>query len=186
MERKIVLGEDEITSICERVGREIDETIKNDEKPPVLVGVLKGSVPFLTDLSKHIKTDLHVDFIQIKSYDGTSSSGQVCLLKDVSFDCEDRTVIIVEDIVDTGLSMNYLLNHFKSHNPKKVYVCALFDKKNARKVPVQIDFVGKVIEGNDFLLGYGLDYKELCRNLPYVYAATKEDIERLDNILNKE
>lgn len=183
--KNIILTKKEISLICKKLGKQIDDVIKNDSKPPLLVGVLKGAVPFLVDLSKNIKSNIFVDYIQIKSYSGTSTTGNVNLLRDVSFDCENRTVIIVEDIIDTGYSMNFLLQHFKSHNPKNVYVCALFDKVHARKVAVKVDFVGKVLEKNDFLLGYGLDYCELGRNLPYVIAATSKDINKLDKKLTE-
>lgn len=183
--KNIILSKKEIASICKNLGKQIDEVIKNDTNTPLIVGVLKGAMPFLIDLSKNIKTNIFVDYIQIKSYSGTSRTGNVSLLRDVSFDCDNRTVIIVEDIIDTGYSMDFLLRHFKSHNPKKVYVCALFDKVNARKVPVKVDFIGKTLEQNDFLIGYGLDYYELCRNLPYVFSATPRDIKKLDKELKK-
>lgn len=179
----IVLTTEQIKEICERLGKEITRKVKGDKKPPIIVGVLKGAVPFMMDLIKYVDTTIITDFIQIKSYEGTTSTGKVQLLKDISFDCEDRTVIIVEDIVDTGCSMSFLIKHFKSHNPKRVLVCTLFNKSEARKIPVKIDFVGHELVGNHFLIGYGLDYNEVCRNLPYVFNATKKDIDELDTIL---
>ena len=185
MNKDILLTNEQIQSICKRLGKEITETIKNDSKPAVIMGVLKGAVPFLTDLVKCIDAPIFIDFIQIRSYVGTSSSGKVQLIKDCDFDCEDRTVIIVEDIIDTGRSMEFLVRHFKSHNPKRVLVCSLFDKKEARIANVSVDFVGLELKGRNFLIGYGLDYNELGRNLPYVYNAKPEDIAEFDSILNR-
>lgn len=186
MERNIVLSENEIKEICERIGKEITLKFKNAQKVPVIVGVMKGALNFMMDLIKYIDIPVFIDYIQVSSYSGTKTSGTVRLVKDLSFNCENRAVVIVEDIIDTGYSMSFLLKHIKSHNPGEVYVCALFDKKNARKVPVNVDFVGKELEKNDFLVGYGLDYNELERNVPYVYCATKEDVERLNAYLDNE
>lgn len=186
MSEQLVLSESQIIDICKRLGKEISETIKSEDKIPVIVGVLKGAMPFMMDLIKYIEVPVYLDFIQICSYQGTKSTGKVQLLKDTSFDCEDRTVILVEDIVDSGLSINFLKNHFLSHNPKRVMICTLFDKKEARKVPTDIDFTGYVLTGNDFLLGYGLDYNELFRNIPYVIKVDEEDVKRYNEILHND
>ena len=184
--RKLVMSEEEIALATERVGKEISQVIKDEKRIPILIGVLKGSVNFLVDLMKHIDVPIYTDYMQIRSYEGTNSTGTIQLLKDVSFDLKNRVVIIVEDIVDSGLTMDFLINHLSLHNPKKVYVCSLIDKVNARKIPVKVDFVGKTLEQNDFLIGYGLDYNDLCRNLPYIYSATPEDVDRLNKILKQD
>lgn len=186
MEKNILLTENQIKEIVTRLGKEITKTIKNDDKLPVIVGVMKGSLNFMMDLLKEIKCEVYTDYIQISSYSGTASTGMIRLIKDLSFDCRGRTVVIVEDIIDSGNSMKYLVEHIKSHSPSKVYVCALFDKINARPIPFHTDFVGMTLTKNDFLIGYGLDYNELGRNLPYVYSATKEDVDELDVILEKD
>lgn len=186
MRNNIVLSQEEIQFICAKLAKQIEAKIKNADKVPVFVGVLKGSMNFMMDLLKHIKTPIYTDYIQVRSYFGTSSTGRVQLLKDLSYDCEGRDVFIIEDIVDTGLSMQFLLEHIKSHQPRNIYVCSLFDKVNARMVEVNVDFAGKVLEKNDFLIGYGLDYNELERNVPFVYSATPEDIKILDEILEKD
>ena len=177
---KVVLSEKEIQKICERLGAEITETLKDDERIPVFVGVLKGSVNFMMDLLKHVKLPIYTDYIQVSSYHGVNSTGNVQLIKDISYDCEGRTVIIVEDIVDTGCSMSFLINHIKTHNPKRILICALFNKEFERVKDVQVDFKGYELRDNKFLIGYGLDYYELQRNVPYVVAADEEDIEKLD------
>lgn len=186
MDKKIVLSQEEIQKICQRIALEIEEKVSKDNKIPLLVGVMKGSLNFMYDLMNYITIPVYTDFIQIASYAGSQRTNTIRLLKDLSFDCNGRSVIIVEDIIDTGYSMKFLINHIKSHNPKNVYVCALFNKKNAREVEVPLDFEGKVLEKNDFLIGYGLDYNELGRNIPYVYSASKEDIEVLDEALRKD
>ena len=184
--KNIVLSNEQIQSICARLGKEITELVRHEDRVPVIVGVMKGSMNFMMDLLKYVDAPVYTDYIQISSYEGTSSTGVIRLVKDLSFDCRGRTVIIVEDIIDTGTSMKYLIKHIKSHEPSKVLVCALFDKINARPEPFHTDFVGVTLEKNDFLIGYGLDYNELGRNIPYVYSATKEDVAELDAILAKD
>ena len=184
--KDILLDRQQLQDLAKRLGKEISETLKGETKVPLFVGVMKGSLNFMMDLIDNVDIPMYTDYIQIASYVGSKSSGTVKLLKDVSYDCEGRSVVLVEDIIDTGTSMKFLIEHFKLHRPKKVYVCALFDKKNARVVDVPIDFVGHVLERNDFLIGYGLDYNELQRNLPYVYKATPKDVAELDEILAKD
>lgn len=183
MKKNIILSEQDIAEMTARLGKEITKTLQNSTKIPVIVGVMKGSLNFMMDLLKNIDLPVFTDYIQISSYNGTTSSGKVRLVKDLSYDCQDRPVVIVEDIIDTGCSMSFLIKHIKSHNPSNVYVCSMFDKKAARKVDVHVDFVGEELKGNDFLIGYGLDYNELGRNIGYVYGASKEDVEELDKIL---
>ncbi len=182
----LLLDEQQIKEICQRVGQEITEKLQGEEKIPVIIGVLKGSLNFMIEMMRYIKVPFYTDYIQISSYYGTQRSNIVRLLKDISYDITDRTVIIVEDIVDTGYSMQFLMEHMKRHQAKNVYVCALIDKKVAREVEVPIDFCGYVLERNRFLIGYGLDYNELERNLPYIYEADGDDVQRLDEVLKDE
>ena len=182
----IVLNKDELEEISYRLGQEITDTLKNEKKIPVIVGVMKGSMNFMMDLIKYIEVPIFTDYIQISSYAGTKSTGRIQLIKDLSYECEGRSVVIVEDIVDTGKSMHYLIEHIMTHNPRNIYVCSLFDKKPARVIDVNVDFVGKELTEDTFLIGYGLDYNELCRELPYVFGATNEDIEELDKILKND
>lgn len=186
MSKNIVLSAEQIAEVTTRLGKQLGETLRGAKKVPLIVGVMKGSLNFMMDLIKHIDVPIFTDYIQVSSYEGTASSGHVRLYKDILYDCTDRIVVIVEDVVDTGLSMQYLINHVKLNNPERIIVCSLLDKKNARQVPVQVDFAGVVLEKNDFLIGYGLDYNELERNIPYIYSATPEDVKRLDDILNKD
>ena len=177
---KVLLTEKEIQKICERLGKELTEDLKSEERIPVFVGVLKGSVNFMADLIKHVKIPIYTDYVQISSYRGVNSTGNVQLLKDISYDCEGRTVVIIEDIVDTGCSMAYLISHFETHKPKRVLVCALFNKEFERIKDVEVQYKGYELKDNKFLIGYGLDYYELQRNVPFVVAADEEDIKQLD------
>ena len=184
MDRKIILSEEQIRQFAIDLGNKITDRIKNDSKPAIVVGVLKGATPFMMDLIKNIHCEIYIDFIHVRSYDGTESTGRVQLLKDTSFDCEGRTVIIVEDVIDSGQSFVFLKKHFMTHNPKEIITCVMVDKKYARTVPFEVDYAGYTLHKDAFLIGYGLDYNELDRNLPYIYEATQEDIKRIDE-LNK-
>ena len=183
---KRILDKPQIEEICKRLGKEITEALKDEKKIPVFVGVLKGSMNFMMDLIKYIERPMYLDFIQISSYSGTTSTGHIQLLKDLSYECSNRAVVIIEDIVDTGRSMKYLIEHVKTHSPSKVYVCALLDKASARIEDVKVDFIGHELKDNAFLIGYGLDYNEIERNVPFIYAADQNDIDRLNKILKED
>ena len=181
--RKVVFNETEIQGACERIANELTKDLKKDTKIPLFLGVMKGALNFFMDLTKRIDMPIYLDYIQISSYKGTQSTGEVTLLHDLKFDCRDRTVIIVEDIVDTGISMNYLVKHISTkYQPKRIIVVTLFDKINARTAPIKIDYSGKVLAQNDFLIGYGLDYRELHRNVPYVYIPDEDEYEELTKL----
>jgi hypoxanthine phosphoribosyltransferase len=138
------------------------------DEPLHLVGVLKGAVFFLTDLGKQISGDVSFDFIAVSSYgEGTHSSGQVRLTRDLDSSIEGKTVIIVEDILDTGMTMQYLLRVFEQRKPKRLRVAVLLDKPERRIAAVHADYVGFTIP-NEFVVGYGLDYAERYRNMPDV------------------
>lgn len=186
MTGKIVLNKEQIEEITAKLGKQISDDLRNDKKLPVIVGVMKGSLNFMMDLLKHIDIPCYTDYIQISSYSGTRSTGVIKLVKDLSYDCRGRTVLIVEDIVDTGNSMSYLIKHVKTHAPEQVKVCTLFDKKPARVTDVHCDYVGQEITGNEFLIGYGLDYNEIGRNLPYVFAASPEDVEEYKKLFEQD
>lgn len=186
MKGRMILTQEEILEISKRLGAQITEDLKDCKRLPVIVGVMKGSLNFMMDLLKYIDRPIFTDYIQISSYNGTESTGMIKLVKDLSYDCRGRTVIIVEDIVDTGTSMYYLIQHIKAHNPERVLVCSLFDKSTNRVSDVKVDYVGKAIDGDDFLVGYGLDYNEIGRNIPYVFGATKEDVDDLKRIYEED
>ncbi|HEY6776117.1 MAG TPA: hypoxanthine phosphoribosyltransferase [Thermoleophilaceae bacterium] len=150
--------------------RELAEEVSRDyaDRDLLLVGVLKGAVFFLSDLMRHLEVDCEVDFMAVSSYgSSTDSSGVVRILKDLDISIEGRHVLIVEDIVDSGLTLSYLLRTLKARNPASLEVCALLTKPERRKVDLPIRYVGFEIP-NRFAIGYGLDHAERFRNLPFV------------------
>jgi hypoxanthine phosphoribosyltransferase len=141
----------------------------------LLIGVLKGAVFFLSDLMRHLEVDCEVDFMAVSSYgSSTDSSGIVRILKDLDAPIEDRHVLIVEDIVDSGLTLSYLFRMLRARNPKTLEVCALLTKPERREVDLPIRYVGFEIP-NRFAIGYGLDHAERFRNLPYVAVLAGEN-----------
>jgi hypoxanthine phosphoribosyltransferase len=152
--------------------RELGAEISRDysDRRLLLVGVLKGAVFFLSDLMRYIEVPVEVDFMAVASYgSATDSSGVVRILKDLDAAIEDRDVLIVEDIVDSGLTLQYLLRNLGSRNPRTLEVCALLTKPTRRKVALQARYVGFEIPDR-FVVGYGLDFAERHRNLPFVAA----------------
>jgi hypoxanthine phosphoribosyltransferase len=159
----------EADRLAERV-RELGEEISRDYagRDLLLVGVLKGAVFFLSDLMRHIDVPCEVDFMAVASYgSSTDSSGVVRILKDLDVSIEGRDVLIVEDIVDSGLTLSYLLRTMRARDPRSLEVCALLTKPERRKVELPIRYTGFEIP-NRFVIGYGLDYAEKLRNLPFV------------------
>ncbi|HEY8476694.1 MAG TPA: hypoxanthine phosphoribosyltransferase [Chloroflexota bacterium] len=149
---------------------ELGEQLTGDYrgKPLLLVGVLKGALPFMVDLAREIRLPLEMDFMAVSSYGAsTRSSGVVRILKDLDEPVEGKHVLVVEDIVDTGLTLEYILRNLATRQPASVRVCALLVKDRARPVAVRLDYVGFTIPDR-FVVGYGLDYAERYRNLPYV------------------
>lgn len=138
------------------------------EKTPVFIGVLKGAVHFFTDLTLQFPHPCQYDFIGASSYgDGTQSSGQIRLTKDVMTDLTDRHVVVVEDILDTGLTLRYVTDYLRSKHPASLKLCVLLDKPARRRAELAADYIGFTIP-NEFVVGYGLDYQERYRNLPYI------------------
>ena len=159
------------TEIKERV-RELGKIITNDyqDVKPILISVLNGSFIFFADLVREIQLDLEIDFIKLSSYgDAKISSGKVNVLKEINADLKGRHVIIVEDIIDTGLSIMYLKNKLLEHEPASLRFVSLLYKKDNVNLDFDIDYVGFYIP-NEFVVGYGLDYKQVLRNLPAVYV----------------
>jgi hypoxanthine phosphoribosyltransferase len=164
----VLVTQDEL---ARRVG-ELGQAIADDyaDQNPLLVCVLKGAVVFLADLIRSIGTPITTDFIAVSSYGGgTTSSGVVKITSDVSISIEDRHVILVEDIIDSGRTVSYLRRNMETRHPKSLRICALLDKIERREVDVRLDYVGFVIP-NVFIVGYGMDQAGLYRNLPYLAA----------------
>jgi hypoxanthine phosphoribosyltransferase len=161
---QIVVSAGEIGEIVDRLAREIEVDLEG--KAPVFIGVLKGCVYFLTDLSRRIERSVELDFIQVSSYGAsTTSSGSVVLVKDITVDVRDRDVYLVEDIVDTGITLTDVIKLIEARHPRSIQVVALLSKPSRRQVEVDVAFLGTEIE-DLFVVGYGLDYAEAYRNLP--------------------
>ncbi|OQY38003.1 MAG: hypoxanthine phosphoribosyltransferase [Candidatus Cloacimonetes bacterium 4572_65] len=157
--------------------KELGENISKDypQSCPVLLCILKGASLFMADLMRAITVHVEIDFMAISSYgDSTKSSGVVKIKKDVDVNLFDRDVIIVEDIVDSGLSLQYIKEYISKHNPKSVVSCVLLDKPSAHKVDSVIEYIGFEV-GNEFVVGYGLDYAQKYRNLPFI-GILKEEV----------
>jgi hypoxanthine phosphoribosyltransferase len=162
----ILVQQDELAHRVRELGRQISREYANRDL--FLVGVLKGAVFFLSDLMRHLEVPCEVDFMAVASYgSSTDSSGVVRILKDLDAPIEGREVLIVEDIVDSGLTLSYLLRTLRARDPASLEVCALLTKPERRKVDLPIRYVGFEIP-NRFAIGYGLDHDERFRNLPYV------------------
>ena len=160
---KVLLSHDAIQTRIREMGREIARDYAG--RDPHLVGVLKGACTFMTDLARSVDLPLTLDYIAVSSYGAaTKSSGEVKLVKDLDQGLEGRDLLVVEDIVDTGLTLNYLLNVLKARGPRTLKVAALLSKPSRRLVEVKVDYVGFSIEDH-FVVGYGLDYNEKYRNL---------------------
>jgi len=165
---EILITEEEIKEKIAELGKKITEDYKG--KNLVFIGVLRGAVVFMADLARAISIPMIFDFIAISSYGAaTKSSGVVRILKDLDETIEGKDVLIVEDIVDTGLTLDYLLRILKSRKPASLKVCTLLNKNARRKVKVKIDYSGFDIP-NKFVVGYGLDYEGKFRNVPYVFT----------------
>ena len=185
--KELVMSEQQIQQTCQKLGNQLTQELAHEEKIPLFVGVMKGALNFFYALVPNVKMKILIDFVETSSYEGTQSTGTVTLTKDLSINPEGRTLVIVEDVVDTGLSMRYLIDYINSHyKPKRILICALFDKQAMRKENIQADFTGMVLKENKFLIGFGLDYRELDRQIPYVYVPEEKDIQEMDALLDED
>lgn len=164
---QILLSEEQIQNRIRELGEIL--TAEYADKNPVIVGVLKGVVVFYADMIRQIKVPCQLDFMWLSSYSGTNSTGKMLVRQDVTADIQGRHVLILEDIFDTGSSLEFTVNHLKEKHPASIKICTLLDKPERRRegVTLQADYVGFTIP-NAFVVGYGLDYNEKYRNLPYV------------------
>ena len=169
---EVLVGAEELSQRVAKLGAEISRDY--DGRDLIMVGILKGAVLFLADLMRHLSVPAELDFMAVSSYgSSTDSSGVVRILKDLDAPIEGRDVLIVEDIIDSGLTLNYLLRNLQARNPGSLEVCALLTKPERRRVDLPIKYVGFEIP-NRFAIGYGLDHKQRFRNLSYVAALADE------------
>ena len=170
--KKVSVSESEIESIVKRLGEQI--TLDYKGKQPIFIGLLKGCNPFLMDLLKHVDLHCSVDYMDVSSYSGTSSTGNIKILYDAQADVEGKDIIIVDDILDTGRTLKRVVELFEHRKANSIKLCVLLDKPEGRIVNIKADYVGGLVP-NEFVVGYGLDYNELYRNLPYI-GVLKEEI----------
>ncbi|HIT71034.1 MAG TPA: hypoxanthine phosphoribosyltransferase [Candidatus Scatovivens faecipullorum] len=163
---KVMYEEEELQKRIKEIAEEIDKDYK-DSKEIIIISVLKGAVFFTVDLVKKMKTDIILEVMQLSSYAGTESTGNIIVKKGLDCNIEGKDVLIVEDIIDTGRTLKFLKEYLASKNPKSLKVAVLMDKAERREVDVNVDYTGFVIP-NKFIVGYGFDYDEKGRNIPYV------------------
>ena len=164
---RVVISREEIKATCEKLGKQLTEDYQG--KDVLVVGILRGAALFMMDIIREMDCHLEMDFMDVSSYHGgTSSSGEVKIIKDLDSRVEGRHILIVEDIIDTGRTLRYIIDLLKYRKAASVKVCALTDKPEGRVVKdVKADYVGIEVP-NEFLVGYGLDYEQKYRNLPYI------------------
>ena len=162
---KVLISKEQIENRVKELAKQIRKDYK--EKSITAICLLKGSLFFTADLTREIGGKIYLEFMQLSSYEGENTTGTIKLKKDIDFsEIKGKDVLIIEDIVDTGITLNYTLEHIKKAGANSVKVCTLLNKPSRRKIKVPIDYVGFEIE-NQFVLGYGMDYDRLYRNLPY-------------------
>lgn len=162
----VLVTKEEIAQKCAEIGKQLTE--EYDGKFPLAIGVLKGAMPFMSDVLRYTETHLEMDFMDVSSYGGsTRSSGEVKIVKDLDTKVEGRDLLIIEDIIDSGLTLSYLVDLFKYRKAKSIRIVTLLDKPSGRTAHIKADIIGFKVP-NEFVVGYGLDYEEKYRNLPYI------------------
>lgn len=170
----VLISEEEIVQKSKELGKVITDKYKDAAEAPIIIALLKGSVPFLAELIKHIDLNIEIDFMDVSSYGGsTESSRDIRILKDLDRSVKGRTIIIVEDIVDTGRTLVAVKKILDNKGAAVIETCSLLDKPERREVEVDVEYIGFEIP-NEFVVGFGLDYAEKYRNLPYVGVLHKD------------
>ncbi|EDS72244.1 hypoxanthine phosphoribosyltransferase [Anaerofustis stercorihominis] len=170
--KEILITEEELKEKVQELGKILTKDYK--DKNPLVICVLRGAVMFLSDLLREIDTFVDMDFMAVSSYEGTNSSGVVNIVKDLTTNIEGRDVLIVEDILDTGRTLDYLMRILNQRHPKSMKICSLLIKKGREEIKVPVDYYGFYIP-NEFVVGYGLDYDDKYRNLKYI-GILKEEV----------
>lgn len=164
-EINILINKAKLEKRIEELGKQIEKDYEGKEI--VFIGILKGSVMFMSELAKNVKSNVVLDFMDVSSYQGTESTGKIKINKDIRDSIEGKDVIIVEDIIDTGRTLTYVLEYLKQKNPNSIKIATMLSKPSRRVMELNVDYIGFSIE-DKFVVGYGLDYNEKYRNLPYI------------------
>ena len=170
---KLLISKEDIKKRVKELAENISEDYK--DKSPIFVGILNGCYVFMADLLREVSIDTEIDFVKIRSYEADSSTGTIKFRKDISADINNRHIIIVEDIIDSGFTINFLVNRLKNSGPKSVAVASILFKKEVAKIDFEVDYVGFEIPP-EFVVGYGLDYDEKYRNLKDIMVLESEDL----------
>lgn len=168
----VLINETRIQKRLDEMAKEIDKDYEGKEI--ILIGVLKGSVVFMVELAKRLKTKVQFEFIEVSSYEGTESSGRVKIVKDIRNNIEGKDVLIIEDIIDTGITLAFLKEYFMLRKPNSLKIATLLSKPSRRTKELNVEYIGFKIEDR-FVIGYGLDYNQNYRNLPYIGYVESED-----------
>lgn len=192
MNKEILIGEkilhhSDIERITTDIANRLDQRLSNDKTLPVVVGILKGGAPFMCDIVRKMKTIVDLDFMDVSSYSGTKSTGKINIKMDLSVDVTGKEVVIIDDVIDTGLTSYFLDKYLiEKKKAKSLINVFLINKTPRRKYDVKVDYCGLTYDQNKFLIGYGLDYNGLLRNIFAVYAMAQEDIAKLDAIAKED
>lgn len=165
--KQVLVSEEQIVERCKELGKTISDYYRDYKQFPVLVAILKGSIPFLSELMKHIDLNIEIDFMDVSSYEGTESIGDVRIIKDLDRSIKEMPILLVEDIVDTGRTIKEVGKLLQNKGASEVKIVTLLDKPSRRVIDIEADFIGFEIP-NEFVIGFGLDFNEKYRNLPYV------------------
>lgn len=170
---KVLISHEEIVVAAKKLGQTL--AVEYQDKNPIFIGILRGSIPFMAELINHVDAHLETDYMAVSSYQGgTASTGELTLVKDLTSDIENRHIVIIEDIIDSGLTLDVLKRMFLERKPASLKIVTLLDKPEGRKVEIDADYSCFTIP-NEFVVGFGLDYQENYRNLPYI-GVLKEEV----------
>ena len=169
----VLLTEEQIEKRCVELAKQIEDDYNKEGEVPIVVGLLRGSVPFMAELIKRFTFPCEIDFMSVSSYDGTESIGDVKIDKDMDLSSTERAILLVEDIVDTGRTLSEVKKMFINKGATNVKIVALLDKPSRRVVDIHADYIGFEVP-NEFVVGYGLDYNQKYRNLPYIGILKRE------------
>lgn len=186
---KLILSQDEIIKICDRLGKEITAKLKeNDNGIPILLGIMNGALPFMYELVKHIDIPNQLDTLKVSSYNGTETTGKITVSKGPDHDLEGKDVVIIEDIIDTGITMHYLKKYIMdTYHPKHLYICILIKRKNANvQFDELADFTGLTTDEQRYIVGFGFDYYGLYRSAPYVFVPSIKDIKEWGALIEED